>query len=64
MAIYCREEYNEKVSIKRIRQLRTKILNKLFNSQDNPESDDDNNVKEQIKESNQLMQAPNRTALK
>lgn len=49
IAIYCREEYNEKVLIKRIRQLRTKILNELFNSQDNPESDEDNNVKERIK---------------
>lgn len=49
MAIFCREEYNEKVSIKRVRQLRTKILNELFNGQDNPESVEDNNVKDQIK---------------
>jgi hypothetical protein len=32
MAIYCHEEFNEKVSIQRIRQLRTKILNELFQS--------------------------------
>ena len=35
MAIYCHEEFNEKVSIERIRQLRTKILNELFQSADN-----------------------------
>lgn len=34
MAIYCHEEFNEKVSIERIRQLRTKILNKLFQNKD------------------------------
>ena len=34
MAIYCHEEFNEKVSIERIRQLRTKILNELFQSKD------------------------------
>jgi hypothetical protein len=27
LAIYCHEQYNEKVSIKRVRQLRNKILN-------------------------------------
>ena len=32
MAIYCHEEFTEKVSIERIRQLRTKILNELFQS--------------------------------
>ena len=37
MAIYCHEEFNEKVSIKRIRQLRTKILNELFQSKDSSE---------------------------
>ena len=47
MAIYCHEEFNEKVSIRRIRQLRTKILNELFNGQDNPEPIEDNNFKEQ-----------------
>ena len=30
LAIYCREQFNEKVSIKRVRQLRTAILNDLF----------------------------------
>lgn len=30
MAIYCREQFNEKVSIKRVRELRTSILNELF----------------------------------
>lgn len=33
MVIHCHENYNEKVSIKRIRELRTKILNELFNGQ-------------------------------
>lgn len=36
MAIYCREQFNEKVSIKRVRELRTSILNELFNGQ-NPD---------------------------
>ena len=31
MAIYCRKQFNEKVSIKRVRELRTSILNELFN---------------------------------
>jgi hypothetical protein len=30
MAIYCREQFSEKVSIKRVRELRTTILNELF----------------------------------
>ena len=30
LAIYCRNEFNEKVSIKRVRQLRTAILNDLI----------------------------------
>ncbi|MCD4676605.1 MAG: transposase, partial [Desulfobacula sp.] len=34
MAIYCREQFNEKVSIKRIRELRTTILNELFSDTD------------------------------
>jgi hypothetical protein len=34
MAIYCREQFNEAVSIKRVRELRSIILNELFNSQD------------------------------
>jgi hypothetical protein len=52
MAIYCQEEYNEKVSIKRIRQLRTKILNELFNAQNNVASNENKNVKERIKPAN------------
>lgn len=35
MAIYCREQFNENVSIKRVRELRTTILNELFNGQEN-----------------------------
>jgi len=31
MAIYCREQFNEKVSIKRVRGLRASILNELIN---------------------------------
>jgi len=31
LAIYCRKQFNEKVSIKRVRQLRTAILNDLIN---------------------------------
>ncbi len=34
MAIYCHEQFNEKVSIKRVRELRTTILNELFHGQD------------------------------
>ena len=34
MAIYCREQFNEEVSIKRVRELRTIILNELFAGQD------------------------------
>lgn len=33
MAIYCQEQFNEKVSIKRVRQLRITILNELINGQ-------------------------------
>jgi len=51
MAIYCHEEFNEKVSIKRVRQLRIKILNELFNGQDNSGSTGDNDSKEQRKSS-------------
>ena len=44
MAIYCREQFNEKVSIKRVRQLRTTILNELMNGQNqglgNPNGND------------------------
>jgi hypothetical protein len=37
MAIYCLEHFNEKVSIKRVRELWTTILNELFNGHENPE---------------------------
>lgn len=48
LAIYCREQFDETVSIKRVRQLRTAILNDLFTSCDGPPgSDRDNIVKDQ-----------------
>ena len=49
MAIYCREQFNEKVSIKRIRELRTTILNELFSGTDDapPNPSRDNVVKDQ-----------------
>ena len=49
MAIYCREQFNEKVSIKKVRELRTTILNELFNSTDaaSPNPSRDNIVKDQ-----------------
>jgi hypothetical protein len=50
LAIYCREQFNEKVSIKRVRQLRTAILNDLFTGgSDAPPglSRDNNDVKDQ-----------------
>ena len=48
MAIYCQEQFNEKVSIKRVRQLRTTILNELMNGQnhDRVNPDENNIVKE------------------
>nr|WP_232508134.1 IS4 family transposase [Desulfobacula toluolica] len=52
MAIYCHKEFNEKISIKRVRQLRTKILNELFQGQDNSGPTEDNNFKEQTKSFN------------
>ena len=36
MAIYCREHFDEKVTIKRVRELRTTILNELFHGQESP----------------------------
>ncbi len=45
LAIYCHEEFNEKIAIKKVRQLRTKILNELFNAQGNSEPIEDNNSK-------------------
>jgi hypothetical protein len=38
LAIYCYEQHNEKVSIKRVRQLRIKIQNELRESSLNTES--------------------------
>lgn len=40
MVIYCRENFNEKVSIKRVRELRTNILNELMLGQPGTETDD------------------------
>ncbi len=48
MAIYCRKQFNENVSIKRIRELRTIILNELFGSH-HRQSDDKTIFKEQKK---------------
>ena len=47
MAIYCRENFNEKVSIKRVRELRTTILNELFHGQDKKDTSERNIFKEQ-----------------
>ena len=45
MAIYCRQQFNETVSIRRIRELRITILNELYgNHQAEP---DEKNIKEQ-----------------
>ena len=41
LAIYCHEEHGERVSIKRVRELRTKILNETRGSQVPPEDPDD-----------------------
>ena len=35
LAIYCREQHNEKVSIKRVRELRIKIDNEIRNATSN-----------------------------
>ena len=48
MTIYCRKQFNENVSIKRIRELRTIILNELFGSH-HRQSDDKTIFKEQKK---------------
>jgi len=44
MAIYCREHFNEKVSIKRVRELRTTILNELFHGQASNDAAEDVNI--------------------
>ena len=49
MAIYCREQFNEEVSIKRVRELRTTILNELFNGQDDIDKIENQIFKEQGK---------------
>lgn len=47
MVIYCRENFNEKVSIKRVRELRIAILNELMHGQENSDSTEENFFKEQ-----------------
>ena len=49
MAIYCREQFNEEVSIKRVRELRTIILNELFAGQDEIDKIENQIFKEQGK---------------
>jgi len=44
LAIYCREQFDETVSIKRVWQLRTAILNDLFTRCDGPPSSDRGNI--------------------
>lgn len=39
MAIYCHQQFNEKVSIKRVRELRINILNELFQAPDTKRAD-------------------------
>ncbi len=55
MVIYCREQFNEKVSIKRVRELRTTILNELMSGQNRvPDNPNGNNF---VKERKNLQQA-------
>lgn len=55
MAIYCREQFNEKVSIKRVRELRTTILNELISGQSRaPDNTNGDNI---VKERKNLQQA-------
>jgi len=56
MAIYCRQQFNETVSIKRIRELRITILNELYG---NPQAEPD----EKISKNNEPMQKTDRTPL-
>ena len=54
MAIYCQEQFNEKVSIKRVRQLRTTILNELMNGQNQDQGNPNgNNIVKDRKNLNQ-----------
>ena len=57
MSIYCHKQFNEKVSIKRIRELRTTILNELYAGH-HPETNQEN-----FKGKESYMQKPNRTTL-
>ena len=55
IAIYCQEQFNEKVSIKRVRQLRTTILNELMNGQNQDQGNPNgNNI---VKDRKNLRQA-------
>jgi len=49
LAIYCREQFNEEVSIKRVRELRNTILNELFSNQNNIEKVENQIFKEHDK---------------
>lgn len=54
MAIYCQEQFNEKVSIKRVRQLRITILNELINGQNQDRGNpNENNILKDRKNLNQ-----------
>ena len=49
LSIYCHEQYNEKVSIKRVREIRIKIRNEFAQQEDSPVNV--NIFKEQVKKS-------------
>jgi hypothetical protein len=49
LAIYCREQFNEEVSIKRVRELRNIILNELSSDQNNIEKTENQIFKEHDK---------------
>ena len=49
LAIYCREQFNEEVSIERVRELKNTILNELFNNQNNIEKLEDQIFKDHDK---------------
>jgi len=58
LAIYCREQHNEKVSIKRVRELRIKIQNETRAAKDGTGGPNLKNTRFQ-----KFMQAPNRKLL-
>jgi len=58
LAIYCREQHNEKVSIKRVRELRIKIQNEIRIASSGIVG---SNIK--ITEFQAVMQIPNRKSL-